>query len=244
VTVDLWLRRTYGRLTGLALDTTLTPKDIGRIIYSVRKNVGKRKFAGLELPEFLQGVRITGKLQKNGVANFKISDKSFESLFGDNTIGRDNTEAIFEFAEKLNREWERNFAKAGNDVKKAKDAIRKAKKAGKGVANLEKKLAKLEVEKVAIGNEKPQWAKAGSTVIDKLKPIDVPSNAERAVITKAFNEALDKLRAKGINLTPADLQATLWYPEKDIWAYLKGKDSNALNMSYDTAMEMIRDQRK
>ena len=243
VTVDLWLRRTYGRLTGLSLDTALSPGDIGRIIYAVRNNKGKRKFAGLEMPEFLKGVSISGKLQKNGVANFKISDKAFESLFGDNTIGRDNYEAIYEFAEKLNREWERSFAKANTDVKKAKDAIKKAKKEDRGTTNLEKQLAKFEAEKVAIGKEKPQWAKAGSTVNDKLKPIDVPSNAERAVITKAFDVALKSLKEKGIDLTPADLQATLWYPEKDIWAYLKGENSDALNMSYDTAMEVIRDQR-
>ena len=243
VTVDLWLRRTYGRLTGLSLDTALSPGDIGRIIYAVRNNKGKRKFAGLEMPEFLKGVSISGNLQKNGVANFKISDKAFESLFGDNTIGRNNYEAIYEFAEKLNREWERSFAKANTDVKKAKDAIKKAKKEDRGTTNLEKRLAKFEAEKKAIGKEKPQWAKAGSTVNDKLKPIDVPSNAERAVITKAFNVALKSLKEKGIDLTPADLQATLWYPEKDIWAYLKGENSDALNMSYDTAMEVIRDQR-
>ena len=243
VTVDLWLRRTYGRLTGLSLDTALSPGDIGRIIYAVRNNKGKRKFAGLEMPEFLRGVSISGKLQKNGVANFKISDKAFEALFGDNTIGRDNYEAIYEFAEKLNREWERSFAKANTDVKKAKDAIKKAKKEDRGTTNLEKRLAKFEAEKEAIGKEKPQWAKAGSTVNDKLKPIDVPSNAERAVITKAFNVALKSLKEKGIDLTPADLQATLWYPEKDIWAYLKGENSDSLNMSYDTAMEVIRDQR-
>ena len=243
VTVDLWLRRTFGRLTGLALDTQLKPGDIGRLIYSVRKNVGKRKFSGLELPEFLKGVSITGKVQGNGVANFKISDQAFNRLFGDNTIGRDNYEAVYEFAGKLNKEWERRFATAGNDVTKAKKAIKAAKKEKKGTANLEKKLAKLEIEKEAIGKEKPQWAKAGSTVSDKLKPIDIPSNAERAVITKAFNVALKTLRDKGIDLTPADLQATLWYPEKDIWAFLKGENSDALNMSYDTAMEVIRDQR-
>ena len=243
VTVDLWLRRTFGRLTGLALDTQLKPGDIGRLIYSVRKNVGKRKFSGLELPEFLKGVSITGKVQGNGVANFKISDQSYNRLFGDNTIGRDNYEAVYEFAGKLNKEWERRFATAGNDVTKAKKAIKAAKKEKKSTANLEKKLAKLEIEKEAIGKEKPQWAKAGSTVSDKLKPIDIPSNAERAVITKAFNVALKTLRDKGIDLTPADLQATLWYPEKDIWAFLKGENSDALNMSYDTAMEVIRDQR-
>ena len=243
VTVDLWLRRTFGRLTGLALDTELKAGDIGRLIYSVRKNVGKRKFSGLELPEFLKGVSISGKVQGNGVANFKISDQTFNRLFGDNTIGRDNFEAVYDFAGKLNKEWERRFATAGNDVTKAKKAIKAVRKEKKSTTNLEKKLAKLEVEKEAIGKEKPQWAKAGSTVSDKLKPIDIPSNAERAVITKSFNVALKTLRDKGIDLTPADLQATLWYPEKDIWAFLKGENSDALNMSYDTAMEVIRDQR-
>jgi len=243
VTVDLWLRRTYGRLTGLSLDTALTAKDVGRLIYAVRNNKGKRKFADLEMPDFLKGISISGKVQKNGVANYKISDKAFETLLGDHTTGRDNYDAVYKFAEKLNREWERNFAKANNDVTKAKDAVKKAKRDKRGTANLEKQLAKFESEKVAIGKEKPQWAKAGSTVSDKLKPIDIPSNAERAVITKAFNVALKSLKEKGIDLTPADLQATLWYPEKDIWAYLKGENSDALNMSYDTAMEVIRDQR-
>ena len=243
VTVDLWLRRTYGRLTGLSLDTALTAKDVGRLIYAVRNNKGKRKFADLEMPDFLKGISISGKVQKNGVANYKISDKAFETLLGDQTTGRDNYDAVYKFAEKLNREWERNFAKANNDVTKAKDAVKKAKRDKRGTANLEKQLAKFEAEKVAIGKEKPQWAKAGSTVSDKLKPIDIPSNAERAVITKAFNVALKSLKDKGIDLTPADLQATLWYPEKDIWAYLKGENSDALNMSYDTAMEVIRDQR-
>jgi hypothetical protein len=243
VTVDLWLRRTYGRLTGLSLDTALTAKDVGRLIYAVRNNKGKRKFADLEMPDFLKGISISGKVQKNGVANYKISDKAFETLLGDHTTGRNNYDAVYKFAEKLNREWERNFSKANNDVTKAKDAVKKAKKEERGTANLEKQLAKFEAEKVAIGKEKPQWAKAGSTVSDKLKPIDIPSNAERAVITRAFNVALKSLKDKGINLTPADLQATLWYPEKDIWAYLKGENSDALNMSYDTAMEVIRDQR-
>ena len=243
VTVDLWLRRTYGRLTGLSLDTALTAKDVGRLIYAVRNNKGKRKFADLEMPDFLKGISISGKVQKNGVANYKISDKAFETLLGDHTTGRNNYDAVYKFAEKLNREWERNFSKANNDVTKAKDAVKKAKKDERGTANLEKQLAKFEAEKVVIGKEKPQWAKAGSTVSDKLKPIDIPSNAERAVITRAFNVALKSLKDKGINLTPADLQATLWYPEKDIWAYLKGENSDALNMSYDTAMEVIRDQR-
>ena len=98
--MDLWLRRTYGRLTGLSLDTALTPGDIGRIIYAVRNNKGKRKFAGLEMPEFLRGVSISGKLQKNGVANFKISDKAFELYLEITQLVEIIMRPVYEFAEK------------------------------------------------------------------------------------------------------------------------------------------------
>ena len=66
--------RIFGRLTGLALDTQLKPSDIGRLIYSVQK-VGKRKFSGLELPEFLKGVAITGKVQGNELQILKYPIK-------------------------------------------------------------------------------------------------------------------------------------------------------------------------
>jgi len=242
VTIDLWLRRTFGRLTGRSVDVSLSPQAIGRLIYSHRKNTGRRK-TDFELPEFLRGLKISGSIAKDGKMNFKISDKTFERLFGEHEKGAANADAVFKLAGRLSKEWERRFAAAGRSVTKAKADLQARKKAGRPTKQASARLSKAEAEKAKIQAEKPYWAYAATSISGKLKPIDIPTPQERTVIVQAFHKALAKLREKGYDLTPADLQATLWYPEKDIWSFLKGDKADALNMSYDQAMEKIRDAR-
>ena len=118
------------------------------------------------------------------------------------------------------------------------------KKAGQPVKQTAARLEKAEAAKAKLLEEKPLWAFASTSISGKLKPIDIPTPQERTVIVDAFDVALKKLRDEGYDLTPADLQATLWYPEKDIWAFLKGDKAEALNLSYDKAMEIIREERR
>ena len=40
--------------------------------------------------------------------------------------------------------------------------------------------------------------------------------SERAFMRQVTRDAVEKLRAMGHNITPADLQATVWYPEKEL----------------------------
>ena len=242
VTIDLWLRRTFGRLTGRSVDVSLSPQAIGRLIYSHRKNTGRRK-TDFELPEFLRGLKISGSIAKDGKMNFKIPDRTFERLFGEHEKGAANADAVFKLAGRLSKEWERRFAAAGRSVTKAKADLQARKKAGRPTKQASARLSKAEAEKAKIQAEKPYWAYAATSISGKLKPIDIPTPQERTVIVQAFHKALAKLREKGYDLTPADLQATLWYPEKDIWSFLKGDKADALNMSYDQAMEKIRDAR-
>ena len=244
VTIDLWLRRTFGRLTGRSVSVKLTPNDIGRLIYSHRHNKGKRKAKNFELPEFLQGLKITGGFAKDGKMNFKITESAFERVFGEHEQGMANAEAVFDLTKKLAKDWSREYSTTDRAVAKLKAELASRKKAGQPVKQTAARLGKAEAAKAKLLEEKPLWAFASTSISGKLKPIDIPTPQERTVIVDAFNVALKKLRDEGYNLTPADLQATLWYPEKDIWAFLKGDKAEALNLSYDQAMEIIRDERR
>ena len=44
---------------------------------------------------------------------------------------------------------------------------------------------------------------------------------------------------RGLDYSNADLQALLWYPEKDIWGQLKGDSADSLKADYASAMEEI-----
>jgi hypothetical protein len=79
----------------------------------------------------------------------------------------------------------------------------------------------------------PGWVKIAKTIKANLEPIDVPSNADRRVITRVVNDVRRRLAALGLVVTNADVQAILWYPEKDLWSKLQGEDENDLNKSYD-----------
>ena len=80
---------------------------------------------------------------------------------------------------------------------------------------------------------RPAWARASKVLADSLKPIDVPSNQDRRVISEVINDVRKRLEKKGYTVTNADVQAVLWYPEKDIWERVKGKKESSLKSSYD-----------
>jgi hypothetical protein len=80
---------------------------------------------------------------------------------------------------------------------------------------------------------RPEWARTSKVIADSLKPIDVPSNQDRRVISEVINEVRNRLEKKGYTVTNADVQAVLWFPEKDIWAKLRGEKESSLKSSYD-----------
>lgn len=90
---------------------------------------------------------------------------------------------------------------------------------------------------------KPSWANAASVIKARLNPIDAPSDQDRRVITKIVNNSRLQLKALGYDTTNADIQAILWYPEKDLWAKLTGKEESNLKLSYDEEFINIATQR-
>jgi hypothetical protein len=291
VTVDLWLRRTYGRLTGHVYDPELTPGIIGRIVQASRTNAGKLKNNNFSISKnlpFLLKRKITGEYSKDGKARFSLTDKTFKELFDPETSeGQANAKKIFTLGKRLDREWQKIYAAPGREMKrtinKYKNQVEEIKKE---VASLnkerereepfekgekskittklrsrEKTLERLErqlpghIEKADALHEakltevlamKPEWAYVGATIKDKLSPIDLPTDLERAIINRVFNVARKRLKDEhGLDYTNADLQALLWYPEKDIWSWLtKGTPESSLNEDYGTVMKRIADERE
>ena len=84
---------------------------------------------------------------------------------------------------------------------------------------------------------KPEWAFKAVAIAGQLKPNDAPSSgAQRKWIRDVVAGSVKMLAQKGYNVTPADLQALVWYPEKDfVNLFKEGKLESNLNVSYDTA---------
>jgi hypothetical protein len=62
------------------------------------------------------------------------------------------------------------------------------------------------------------------------------SGSEREWMRTVAAKAIELLKTKNINITPADLQATWWYPEKHLYDKLGGRDSEGVNQSYADIM--------
>jgi hypothetical protein len=80
-------------------------------------------------------------------------------------------------------------------------------------------------------------ALASQAYINSYKVIDIPSEADRKAIKLLFKEVQKMLHEKDIYISNADIQAILWYPEKEIWNTVIGaKNVTALNLSYSDSM--------
>lgn len=82
------------------------------------------------------------------------------------------------------------------------------------------------------------WPSASESILRGLgAPVDSPRNASsRAWIRSVCELALKKLKVNGFNMTAANLQATLWYPEKELYGKLTGRPVTRFTMSYDDAI--------
>jgi hypothetical protein len=63
------------------------------------------------------------------------------------------------------------------------------------------------------------------------------SGGDRIWMRNVVNQSREMLAKEGINVTNADLQAIWWYPEKDLYAKLGGRDSEGINVDYSSALQ-------
>jgi hypothetical protein len=267
VTIDLWMRRTWGRWTGDVLAEGIKPEQLGRYVKTLRD-------AGFELPQSLRGMRITPK----GAKKLMIPESLNERLATDPKW----KEEIYNHALKIFERWDKDIypyikgnmtPKQKEDVLSGKlsiealaDQLRKsdarieaawsalpeagiARPRGKGskagfVEGMEASVGRtVDLSNEEISKLKPEWAKSSTVIVNVFEPIDIPSNRDREVITRVVNSIRKKLEDRGIRMTNADIQATLWYPEKDIWAKLAGEPESGLKQSYDTVFLKLAEER-
>jgi hypothetical protein len=287
VTIDLWMRRTWGRWTGDVVGDGVTGTRLARLIDESRNS-------GRKLPPSLKNLRTVDRsldVKKSGEPTKPvrtISENVEERLENDPQFRKD--------VETLAKEWNREFqkyydfmgapispataqgirdlianqapeadiTKAYNKLIRSQSKIREdldeaykqlspaQKRTAEGknipkdtwIAEQHAKNGRTEVLTNPEKNKlKPQWANAAKSIVAELNPIDIPTDQDRVVITRIVNGIRKKLEDKGYTVTNADIQAILWYPEKDLWAKLRGEEESNLNTSYDDEFIKIAEQR-
>ena len=256
VTVDLWMRRTWGRWTGDVLPDPVNAVQIARMVDGLKE-------VGIPLPEVLKGVRTVSQGGKKGTT---MSEKTAERLLSN----PESVNKIYSAADELDSRWNKVYDQVRNGitpeqavavrdgslslealskqlVKPLRDREAAWVKFKEGsetkLSNKDRKAfyesydaSKGRTENLTnddLSGNKPTWAKAARVISNILKPIDVPSDQDREVINRIVNKVRVGLEQRGMKTTNADIQAILWYPEKDIWAKLAGDSESNLKNSYD-----------
>ena len=182
VTIDMWLMRTMGRVTG--------------------RLIGKPELIEAQTDRLIEGLRADPEKSKD---NFLIA-----SLFDAKIDG--NVDAVVEIADQLRLEHDRLFQTP--EVQ----ALYRAKQ-----------------------YDKPLWAKASENIItQQFKPQDSPYGGNfRNAVRRVMDKTRKKLEKSGYSVTNADLQAILWYPEKDLFSKLGVRAKQNLNIDYADAFDII-----
>lgn len=268
VTIDLWMRRTWGRWTGDVVGTGVTDERMATLILAVNEAVKNKEIPKSLIPkEFFQYKPIQEK-KKKGSLFWTMNEEFNERIANDLEF----VDVLNKFTKELTLKANTLY-KAVHDIPMTKElydkflsgelsyfqtankllAIREAmgnkytQYAANERANKRKPLNKAEWiasqdEKAKrtfsptnqeLSERKPQWGNAAKNIVSDLNPIDIPSNLDRRVITRVVNNIRKNVNARGYNVTNADVQALLWYPEKDIWAKLRGENESILKLSYD-----------
>jgi hypothetical protein len=63
------------------------------------------------------------------------------------------------------------------------------------------------------------------------------SGAQRIWMRDIVNQSREMLAKEGLNVSNADLQAIWWYPEKELYAKMGGRDSEGINVDYSSAIQ-------
>ena len=280
VTIDLWMRRTWGRWTGDVVGTGITDERFAKLILSVKQAI-KNKELDIKLPkEFFEYKPIQEKRKgKNGKSFWTMNEKFVNRIENDLDFVNVINNITKEISAKANTLYkiihdipmskelyakfisgELSYVQVANKStainERLKEQYKKyaAAQKAKGLTPLslnDKKDDKNNTIKgwLSIQNEKdgriynpaneeiserkPQWGNEAKNIVDDLNPIDVPTNLDRRVITRVVNNIRKGMNKQGYNVTNADVQALLWYPEKDIWAKLRGEKESNLKLSYD-----------
>ncbi|CAB5079527.1 hypothetical protein UFOVP143_4 [uncultured Caudovirales phage] len=248
LTIDLWMRRTWGRLTGKSIGNEKSlPAQRKRLKASVLRSINSpeldmdpllsviterranlAKIRTLEARTDLTKKEQTAAIKKLNARNVELEDmaadyRGIPAPEGWKPEYDTDNAALAAYAKRLLGAWNKEYKKLRE-------------KYGKKVP------AKMQ----------PTWARGAKRLkADLTTPLDqVGNGTQRKQIEKAVAHAQAKLASLGYNVTTADLQAILWYPEKELWGALTtalavDEDGDPvippspLNESYDTVFARI-----
>ena len=252
LTIDLWMRRTWGRLTGKSIgNPDALPAQQQRFktaiirsrsraqgnqdhIEAARDNVRRLEWYLGQVEALPSSELITKKSASAEIKKLKAEVNAAKEIAADlqgikapapwkPEYDRDQ-DAMLAYAKRALSVWNKEYAR----------------------------LSEASNSKEVPSELQPTWARAAKTIINNLaKPLDqVANGTQRKQIEAAGQMALDILRSRGIDMTTADMQAVMWYPEKELWGALTTElntdedgvplvEANSLNESYDTAFTRI-----
>ena len=134
----------------------------------------------------------------------------------------------------------------GTDIQYTMSLATRINKAGEDHFKAETKRLKAEnlTKEDRIPKSKAQMV-AKNLLVNAVETQKTPDGgSQRVWIRSVVNMAREMLAEKGINISNADLQAVMWYPEKDIYDRLmkNGNGAARLNLSYEDSFGVLADE--
>lgn len=252
LTIDLWKRRTWGRLTGKSIGNPgALPKQRARLKAAVTRSRSPKQ----RTPDNVAAVEAQLEQTQAALASLSRSDFQTKKAF---TAREKELKADIDTLTEVLADIRNLKAPEAFKAEYTKDDQALLDYAKRLLRVWNKEYGRLrEVHGKKVPEEaQPTWARAAKTVVTNLgKPLDqVENGTQRAQVEKAAARALEILQGRGVSLTTADLQAALWYPEKELWGALTSKldvdadgltvvPASPLNASYDTVLaRFLKDQ--
>jgi hypothetical protein len=248
LTIDLWMRRTWGRLTGKSIgNESSLPAQRARLKASVLRAI---KSPALDMDPLLETIAerrsnnakiralearadLTKKVQTAAIKKLKSRNVELDDIAADyrnlpppegwKPQYDTDSAALAAYAKRLLGAWNKEYKRLR----------------GKYPGGVPAKM-------------QPTWARGAKRLkADLTTPLDqVANGTQRRQIETAVAHAQKTLADLGLDVTTADLQAILWYPEKELWGALTSElavdedgdpviPPSPLNESYDTVFARI-----
>jgi hypothetical protein len=252
LTIDLWMRRTWGRLTGKSIgQPDAVPAQRSRLKAAILKSRSNEQGS----PDLIEMAR----------SDLASSEAAFEAHKSAGQLEGQTKKDFSAETRRLNKEVSEGKAllsdlaglKAPEPWKaeygKTDDALLAYSKRLITAWSKEYKRLQETYGSANIPTElQPTWARAAKAIKSNLStPLDqIANGTQRKQVEAVGQRAREILSERGIDVTTADLQALLWYPEKELWGGLRDElevdadgipvvTANSLNESYDTTFARI-----
>ena len=252
LTIDLWMRRTWGRLTGKSIGLpSAIPAQRRRLKAAVAKSRSKKQGSAdlIDIARAELDTALAAQADHTGQAETtNQTKKDFDAETRRlNKVVRDGEALLSDLAGlKAPEVWKAEYGRTDAALLAYSKRLLKA-------WAVEYKSLQKKYDKGSIPDElQPTWARAAKAIRANLAtPLDqITNGTQRKQVEAAGARAIEILSERGTDVTTADMQALLWYPEKELWGALRDRlevDDNgvpivtasALNESYDTAFARI-----